>query len=302
MVNQQQQNNFQVKQNQAAAQETQNSGKCRHCGHITTAGADICESCGAWQLEGQCCFCYAAVKPGQKFCGGCGNPPEGITCKQCGTHSISDFCPKCTNTVSRDAAGYLEQFKKSSEVVEILQQVNTLNADMEAISASQTKKTEQPADTDWLNQLENYEKRFQQDSKAEQKAGQEPVPPPKFTFGTDGNKDVSQALSSADQVAKLPDLMALEQRRAELESKIAALQQRAFSNNQEARKFYTSLRVTIPQIRTVETVTPVVVGWQCNFAGLVHPRPENCERPGLGGVWVTDFSTSTEKKIVYNEI
>lgn len=153
-----------------------------------------------------------------------------------------------------------------------------------------------------MSELEKYEERFQQDGKAEQKVGQESAPQPKFTFGTAKNKDVSEALSLADQAAKLPDLMALEQRRAELESKIAALQKRAFSSNQEARKFYTSLRVTIPQIRTVETVTPVVVGWQCNFAGLVHPRPENCERPYLGGVWVTDFSTSTEKKIVYDEI
>lgn len=277
MVNQQQQSNFQLRQTQVgdSTQGLHEPKKCRNCGHQTAPGADICEHCGVWQLVGQCCFCYAPVRQGQMYCGSCGNPPEGKPCPNCGTRSIFDFCPKCESPVSKGAPEFLDQVKNMPEVVEILQQM----ADIEAREAKNDPTA--PTVPDWLSKLSNYEKQF--DTKAsvstqhiEKASG--------FAFKSD-NKDVSDSLNSMQSNKGTDALAAIEAQRAEIKKKIADLQNRAFSSNQQARAFSTSIAIALPRLR-VTTTHGTSGNWICNFAGVLHSGPSDCECPSMGGHWV----------------
>ncbi|RKR82301.1 hypothetical protein BDD43_2477 [Mucilaginibacter gracilis] len=296
MNSQQQQNNYQ-KQQQIATDNQQAQGPtlCRNCGHKTLPGADICENCGTWLLEGHCCFCYTAVKPGQKFCGTCGNNPEGNICKACGTHSIFDFCPKCKQPVSRDSANYLQQLNASPQVTEIKALMEVLSKSMEAASPKPKPQVQAPPqDASWLNQLQNYEEQFTDNKAVEQ----DKTAVSKFSFGK-ANIDATDKVSNQQPVANTPTASIDEQREA-LQSKIAALQKQAFADNQQARKFYTGLQISLPELN-VFYIKPTRIGWRCNFAGNVHDNPSQCACPRDGGSWIYSEGKQIET-ITYHDI
>jgi hypothetical protein len=294
MVNQQQQSNFQLRQNQKN-EEDENLGepkKCVHCGNATAPNADICERCGVWQLGGQCCFCYAPVQQGQSFCGNCGNAPEGKPCPNCGTHSIFDLCPKCEFPVSKRAPAYLNQIKSMPEVVEILQQINALD-ELKGNATSAVSTT-----PDWLTQLSNYEKQF---NTKPDTTKQQVKNISNFAFKSE-SKDVSENIDAATQSKTAGNITdAIDNQRAELKRKIAELQNRAFSSNQEARAFSTCIAIALPRIR--ETTIPGTRGvWQCNFAGVTHSSPTDCACAGMGGKWIDGNPEEVIVDTVYDNI
>lgn len=244
-----------------------NERRCINCGNSVSDSADICEKCNSWLLPNQCVFCYSAVKPGQKFCGSCGNPPAGILCPDCNKISIFDICPSCQKPLSKRAAPALEALKQSPEILSLL-----------AIADRSKATSSAPADkvdlTDDLQQLQDY--LSQSESPKEKKTVQG------FTMN-EKDQDFSATLqhdnggndkAAQDEANKLA-----------LMQQIALLQSMYFANNQSARLYYASLKVLIPQIQKCNRI----LGWRCNFANVVHPHgPSGCGDPSKGGEWICE--------------
>ena len=87
------------------------SASCPHCGATTSSGADICEVCKGWLLDGKCRFCYSELDNTAEFCHECGNPRNGIQCPYCGSLSIFDFCISCGKPLTEGANTVLELAK-----------------------------------------------------------------------------------------------------------------------------------------------------------------------------------------------
>jgi len=261
----------------SAAQEQDTGCQCPSCGNSVSVTADICERCGHWLKEGKCCFCYAEVKPGQKFCRECGNPPLGVSCPQCNFFSHFDFCPKCDSPVSKRAKPYLEAMKQSAAFAELVQ-----------LSKQAEKSTPKESSTGQLDQLKEYLKKFEQPVDKKQTPG--------FSFNTE-NTDASEALENASKQEKIPQQQDNSAAELELMKKITLMQQQVFADNQSARMFYTSIKVLLPEL--VKTQGKQVTGWLCNYASVIHAAPHECSEPNLGGEW--QFETYTTYDTVYSE-
>ncbi|MCR6722075.1 MAG: zinc ribbon domain-containing protein [Chitinophagaceae bacterium] len=245
---------------------------CPSCNAPTKPGADICEACGTWLLQGKCRFCYAPFKSGQKFCGSCGNPPEGTNCKSCGTFTQFDFCPRCESPVSRRAAPFLEQLLANPELKKMQQEIQELPSTPSPQSDVVAKNN-----IDIQNELEKY---F---AKLEQK---QPGKPASSSFEiTNENRDFSQELQNSEE-SMVQQIAQLSKENREIAlQKIRELQDRAFSSNQEARLFYMSIKHAFPKLRL--NVCDSFLGWQCVFTKSIHTDgPSGCARPEMGGRWI----------------
>lgn len=256
---------FQEPQQHQALRDSREGEQCPSCLAAVKPGADICESCGEWLLPGKCNFCYAEYKRDQKFCGNCGNPPGGIACKNCGAHSHFDFCPKCNEPLSRKAAPSLQALLDSPEV-QMLKDIK------QAARAPETSAKTTPADQ--LNQLNAY---LKNDHQASAK-----TPANRFNF-TGDNKDFSKDLEASQQSMQ----KILEENKTVddtlLKMKIKELQKKAFSDNQAARLYYTSIKIMLPQLDACKSF----LGWKCNYANFIHyAGPSDCACPSMGGHWV----------------
>ena len=279
--------NYQQKQQarQASAQGQEDSGcQCSSCGTVVSASADICENCGQWLLEGKCCFCYAEVKPGQKFCRECGNPPTGITCPQCNTLSKFDFCPTCSTPLSKRSKPYLESLQQSAAFKELIA-LSELVHTAQPVSNDEKKDQEKALA---LDALKVYMQQFEKLPDQKKLQG--------FSFNSE-NTDATDALKSAakeDIPMQAPETKGVE---LELMKKIALLQQQTFTDNQSARLFYTAIKVLLPVM--VATKHKRLTGWLCNFANVVHAAPHECSEPNLGGEW--QYETETAYETTYSE-
>jgi len=279
----------QQKQNQqsrqSASREEQDPGsQCPACGNAVRVSADICEQCGHWLKTGNCCFCYSEVKPGQKFCRECGNPPLGINCPNCQTFSHFDFCHACNTPLSKRAKPFLEQMKQSPAFAELI-----------ALSKQMEQKTESPAADKnaseiqtTIDQLKRYLQQFE--TPADKKQTQD------FSFTTE-NIDATDALKKATAEQTILQQKDNTEAEQELMKKIALLQQQTFTDNQSARLFYTAIKILIPEM--VKTKEKRITGWLCNFAGVIHAAPHECSEPNLGGEW--QFETYTSYDTIYSE-
>jgi ribosomal protein L40E len=116
---------------------------CPNCGDKTFPGADICQGCRTWLLEGQCKFCYAKLSPDAIFCPECGNPKDGIPCPNCGRLSIFDFCTNCGKPITEGALEALKHAKDDPEAQALLNAIEqnaaieSELAEIEALLASE---------------------------------------------------------------------------------------------------------------------------------------------------------------------
>ena len=261
---------------------------CPHCGKPVSPVADICEACGTWLLDGHCKFCYAEIEPGSAFCQECGNAQDGIVCPQCGTKNIFDFCSACNTPLTEAARQTLAAIKNDPKVQSFI-----------AANAQAVKATKALADLDIaLAKLEN-------ETRATPLAEVHHDESPHSSFFSaeflenisEGNPSQNAAQQRAQQKRqaqdedlakrheKLKQLQELRDQRsqAQHEQTVAAdkaaqaagdLQTQQFGTNQQARCFANAVR---PQKNG---------GWLCNYTGTVHPGPNDCAEPGLGGRWL----------------
>ncbi|MBL7737569.1 MAG: hypothetical protein JNL51_19065 [Chitinophagaceae bacterium] len=256
---------FKAAQQEQVGTHDQPVSQCPSCSTPVKPGADICESCGQWLLEGKCNFCYADFKRDQKFCSACGNPPAGITCKNCGTLSHFDFCPKCNTALSKKAAPALKALLDSPEI-QLLKELRR--------AADARRPADKASPANQLQQLNAY-------LNSSQKSPKSPLNP--FGF-TGDNKDFSEELENSRQsMIQIGEENRAKEDDAELKIKIKELQEKAFSDNQSARLYYTSIKLMLPELKSCS----VFLGWKCNYANFIHYLgPSDCACPGMGGHWV----------------
>lgn len=272
---------------------TEDGKKCPHCRHSLHKNADICEACGQWVLDEQCCFCYAPYKQGQKFCGNCGNPPRGIACKKCGNVSIFDICTKCGEGVSRNAdktkealrlqvekeAAEIKQafLKKSAEEQDAAGQHEDLQRKVEQ-EAAENKKAE--AIQRMKESAKKLEKYYNQD---QGKANPGETSAPDYSYKNAAGSEIAANLEKARQYAEKKEAERKAGMAAALKEKCLALQKKEFNTNQEARLYYESIRQSLALLMDC----PSILGWQCVYANCVHYNgPSGCEAPWKGGRWI----------------
>ena len=279
MEQQNQQQRLQHKQWQQESKEPNDKAHCKQCGALSSPGSDICEGCKGWLLDGQCSFCYAPFNVGQHFCKQCGNPPEGIVCGQCKKISRFDFCPNCETPLSRTASAYLASVEASDEVTAL----KILSEELSKLEPPDTTTSNQDAKDQAqliLEQLKAY-------GATTHPMTERPIPPSKSGFFFESKlKDHSETLHNNENQLKerLKSEEAILQKEQELVRQITLLQEKQFSDNQSARKFYASIKLMLPQL--VQEKILKIIGWKCNYTNTIHPGPDDCGQPGLGGIWI----------------
>lgn len=252
---------------------------CQHCQHPNPAGADICEGCGQWLLAGQCRFCYTPFEEGQTFCEDCGNPPTGIVCSSCQQLSHFDFCKQCQIPLTAQAQEALVALQQNPDLNTLLQSWEEEEEEEETVSSPSPEVAPSPEEVP------------------------DPTPPPtikgppkakKLQFGkakrstpspVSRSKPKTSASPKPQSRAAVPPPRSKRKKkpRQNIQAKLDALtQKKTFGNKQEARRFFSALQVVIEKKRTV------IRGWRCNLSNTVHPQPNDCARPDMGGQFVTD--------------
>jgi ribosomal protein L40E len=297
---------------------------CPNCGAKTSPGADICEVCKTWLLEGQCKFCYAQLPPDAEFCPECGNPKDGIQCPHCGALSIFDFCPKCGKPLTEGAAQALQLAKNDPDaqaVVEAVEQSVKIEAELAELKA--LIESEPPVDTAPPTV----------DSTVDSLPPEDIAPPPvrreRFSdrqmaaiMNTEKNMEDAAARRAEaekrapeearrreeeqERQAKLREAKVREEARKreeqERQAKIqeAMLRKEALERQKEAalaaailasakcreKKFFSHQEARRFHM-AMRPDDDRVSGWLCNYSGTVHPEgPDDCYEPCHGGCWV----------------
>jgi len=240
---------------------------CPKCGAKVSPNADICETCGEWLLEGKCKFCYADIEEGATYCSECGNPVAGIVCPQCGKLSYFDFCKNCNIPLTSAAKKMTEDIKNDPKEQELLNLLESyIPEEVKEVSSEKEELLKMKAYIEKVNKKVKKKKTFT------------PL------FSEKQKKNIKEIDKMADKEIKRQEeekrrqeeerIRIEEEKRKKLEELLNQMQNRKFSSNQDARRYYSSHRPKNPR------------GWQCNFSGMIHDCPEECADPWQGGHWL----------------
>jgi predicted amidophosphoribosyltransferase len=271
--------------NQSGANFCEECGKslhvthCPRCGKELISGTDICESCGCYILEHICSFCGNQLGDSDKFCGECGAPVGGLTCPMCKHVSIFDFCQHCNHPLTDRAMQEQKAANADPEYQEIVLLIDELkNYEQEAIEKfGNINISEKPlADNPELiikQQLKEIQLLYKFYNSLSE------IPKPEIR----SEKSESVRLFSEKEIAVITEKAKetardLERKRKELQDKMNKLCNREFPTPQIARNFYSARKP--PKTNMV---------WHCNFADEIHPNPQNCGKPNLGGEWIIEY-------------
>lgn len=244
---------------------------CPSCGHPTKAGADICENCGAWLLEGLCTFCYAELESGAAFCHECGNPTKGVACHSCGKLSIFDFCTHCNLPLTVQARESMEELSQSLE-----RAMQRIEKEMSLSDALESKAE--------VHEGEQDKQAFSWD---------------RFLEKNLDNlvKEKKEELKRKTDEEKKEELM-----QAVLEKALEEIQHQTFSDQQTARRHYGALKVLLPTITLVKVKKKITLGWRCYAFDVVHPHgPQECAEPHRGGEWIFDTIEEDQQQTNFEE-
>jgi len=271
---------------------------CTNCGAAIIEGADICESCKSWILDGQCMFCYAFLEKDAAFCEECGNPRDGIKCPDCGNLSIFDFCTKCGKPLTESAVKSLELAKTDPDaraLVDSIQETVGIEAEIAKLQAfindtpapapiqekpqekkmsrfSDSKmaailKTDQNIDAVFARQREEQKQKEEYAKKQSEETQKKEAEQRQRVHEREVKE--AQARMEALEKEKEKALAAAAEARAKLKLK-------TFASNQDARCFHNARRPVNPR------------GWLCNYADCLHEDgPNGCYKPSDGGEWVS---------------
>jgi len=260
---------------------------CPKCGAKVSPNADICEVCGAWLLEGKCKFCYADLEEGATYCPECGNPVAGIVCPKCGNLSYFDFCKYCNTPLTDRAKKTIEEVKNDPQKKKLLDAFK----DYEQGLINSEKANEILRETKDIKFSSNQEaRRFFM-----------ALRPPEIVEGSEKEKIVTEKeellkmkayiekvdkkerkkktftpLFSERQKRSIKEMdkMADEEIKRQEEEKRRQEEERRKRQEEERRRREEEKRRRRPK------------GWVCNFTGTLHPTPNDCAEPSLGGYWV----------------
>ncbi|MEW6608799.1 MAG: zinc ribbon domain-containing protein [bacterium] len=239
--------------------------RCPKCGATISENADICEACGEWLLEGQCKFCYAPFEEGAKFCAECGNPVNGIECPQCHNLSYFDFCKYCDTPLTKQAVQTIEDLKNLEEIYLLKQ----------ALEPEQEPTITSPERIE-LEKMKEYQQKFEQ-PEVRRKA---------FTLFS--KEEIATLDTRIQQIQEEKKVQEEKEKRTRSEV-LEKMQQKNFTNNQEARRFFGALKVLLPMTvkKNVRKKVSKPTGWLCNAYNCLHPEgPQGCSNPAPGGKWI----------------
>lgn len=289
-------------------EEVTEGKRCPNCGSHCISTADLCEVCGHWLLDGQCRYCYQPYKPGQHFCTHCGNPPEGIVCKQCNIKTHFDVCPTCHIPLSRRAGPAQEAMREEERMIlEAVKEMMPVESAEEAALAGEYGVLQKEANQakKALGQLEDYYGQDppagagavgpafgfsggQQDFSAELRKGKE-------AEQARADRAMAEARRRADDQARIEGVLRrIEQVKKDKENaliaeKIRELQDRTFPDQQSARLYSMQVQAVLEHLGHCTSW----IGWKCNAYGCVHFNgPMGCSSPQLGGRWVCESEVS----------
>ena len=256
---------------------------CPKCNAASLSGGDICENCGTWLLKGQCVFCYADIEENVNYCGECGNPPNGITCSQCGALSIFDFCAKCSIPLSIQAKAMAYENAKDpafQEVVSLFREAFAENSsavthevDMSPLERELTKRNKQEEHESQL--LKAY-----RDSVDQVSTHQKTITVRKGIFS---KEQICSINHLNEAIAKEEER--LRQAKEQLEKAMRSLSGKTFTTNQDARRYFMSLVAGLPE-DIAQTIINNGLRWRCNAYDCTHNLPSECAAPERGGVWL----------------
>jgi len=294
---------------------------CQNCGAKTSPGADICEACKTWLLEGQCKFCYAHLPPDAEFCPECGNPKDGIQCPHCGALSIFDFCPKCGKPLTEGAAQALKLAKDDPDaqaVVEAVEQSVKIEAELAELEA--LINSEPPADTAPPPTVDSIppediapppvkRERFSANQMAaimNTEKNMEDAAARRAEAEKRAQEEAERREEEQERQAKLREARAQEEARKreeqERQAKLQAAMLRKETLEREKEKALAAAILASAKCREKKFFSHQearrfhmamrpddnrVSGWLCNYSGTVHaPGPVECAEPSQGGCWV----------------
>jgi len=279
----------QTRQRQLDIQQAEEGHVCGQCKHPVSPTDDICENCGEWLLVGQCCFCYAPAEPNQKFCAECGNPPTGIVCHSCGTHSFFDYCPNCHESLTEQAAETLAFIQQSPEFQEVLQLHSHVQQLIEKGGSQAQIDTGLQQIEQRLNDWNAFNERVQQQRQQQRSTRRNPAGGSALSFDLNAAQINSQQLAAEQQYIAQQAAAAREQllqTETDQMNRIAAMQQKLFADHQSTRRYHESLKLLIPSLVPKTKKVKRITGWLCVWANYLHPEgPCDCGNPSLGGSW-----------------
>lgn len=247
---------------------------CPKCGAKVSPNADICEVCGEWLLKGKCKFCYADIEEGATYCAECGNPAAGIVCPQCGNLSYFDFCKHCNIPLTPMAKKMVKDMKNDpaeQDLVNLLE--SYIPEETKEVSSEKGELLKMKAYTEKMNKKTRKKKTFTPLFSERQKESIKEMD--KITDEEIKRQEEEKRRREEERKRQEEERRRrAEEKRKKLEALLDQMKNKTFSTNQEARRYYSSHRPKNPS------------GWICNYSGMKHDRPEDCEDPAQGGHWV----------------
>jgi chemotaxis protein histidine kinase CheA len=305
--------------NEVKSEQTVNV--CPNCGANTVHGADICEVCHTWLLNGKCKFCYSYMAPDASFCPECGNSKDGIQCPHCGRLSIFDFCTFCQKPLTEGAQEAIELAKTDPDAKEILDAVEeAARIEIELADINVLVKSEQEVDpvkyekhlrqieADAEKEAKNISKRLEKANKEaeiaaqkealgiaknlseqekhklvqEAKAKQEALELVKKQEEEKRTQEIARKQEEVKTQAAIRDAAA---KKAALEKqKQAAIAAAAAAQKKLQNKHFANNQDARRFHHAVKPAHPR--GWRCNAYNVLHPDgPNGCAAPSRGGHW-----------------
>lgn len=277
--------------------------ECPKCGMVLEPDADLCENCNTYTKKEKCSFCGGDVECNDKFCGECGAPTAGITCPQCNTHNVFNFCVTCGSPLTE--LGRQEQeramreptVKAMQEVAEELNKLEKLLAELDPGAVPKKKETYNTSATSNLTYTT-----ISQFSGVHVEA-------------VSLKEDTQQRIPvKQDEADKMEDRvrMLLKQRpgsssrnretETELQTPTPAAPKK--KTPQEVKELIAQkqkeLQLLLEKLDEAPKATPALtrnysmarkpgcssIGWKCNFKHAIHAGPQGCAYPQKGGKWI----------------